>query len=175
MPAVTITSARMSDRPRGSRLALLRDPGHLLAFGFGSGLLPAAPGTWGTVVAVPLFWSLSDWTLLGYLCVVVVIGALSVWVCGRTARFLGVHDDRAIVADEIVGFLVAMIGVPFTAGTVVLGFILFRAFDVLKPWPIGLLDRRLRGGLGIVADDVAAGIYAAVSMQVAVRMGLFGY
>ena len=165
----------MSERPCGSRVALLHDPGHFLAFGFGAGLLPVAPGTWGTAAAVPLFWYLSGWSLGGYLTAVVVIGAVSIWACGRTARCLGVHDDRAIVADEIVGFLVAMIGMPFTWVTVAVGVVLFRVFDILKPWPVGALDRRLSGGLGIVADDVAAGVYAAVSMQVVGRLGFFAY
>jgi len=163
--AVMTIFAPMSERPAGHRQALLRDPGHLIAMGLGSGLLPAAPGTWGTLLAVPLFWAMSHLRLGAYLAALMVIAALGIWVCGRAARALNVHDDRSIVADEIVGYLVAMTAVPFTWVTVCTGFALFRFFDIVKPWPIGPLDRRVGGGLGIVIDDVAAGVCTAILMH----------
>ncbi|MDH3637262.1 MAG: phosphatidylglycerophosphatase A [Gammaproteobacteria bacterium] len=159
----------MIERHIGARRALLRDPGHLTALGLGTGLMPAAPGTWGTLLAIPVFWAMSDLPLGAYFVALAALGAIGIWVCGRTARVLNVHDDRSIVADEIVGYLVAMTAMPFTWVTVCTGFVLFRFFDIIKPWPIGPLDRRMPGGLGIVIDDVAAGVYTAIVMHLGIR------
>lgn len=142
--------------------SLLRHPVHLLAFGFGSGLAPRAPGTFGTLVAVPLFLLLSQGPLLFYLGFLLVAFVAGVFWCGRTARELGVHDHPGIVWDEVVGFLVTMLAAPAGWPWLVAGFVLFRLFDILKPWPIRWADRRVRGGLGIMLDDVLAGIGAAL-------------
>jgi len=143
---------------------LLRDPGHLLALGFGSGLAPRAPGTFGTLVAVPVYLLCAQLPLVTYLSVVVAAFVLGVYLCGRTARALGVHDHPGIVWDEVVGYLLTMAWAPSGWLWVVLGFIFFRLFDILKPWPIRVLDRSVHGGLGIMIDDALAGVLAAACL-----------
>lgn len=146
----------------------LRRPLHLLALGFGLGLAPRAPGTFGTLAALPLvavLYPAPAW--LGLLAVAAAVLA-GVAICGRAADDAGVHDHPAIVWDEVAGYLVATL--PLILGGVWLHpvldaavlFLLFRLLDAVKPGPIGWLDRRLHGGLGIMADDVAAGAVAAV-------------
>ncbi|MEP4545891.1 MAG: phosphatidylglycerophosphatase A [Saccharospirillum sp.] len=141
---------------------------HFLAFGLGSGAAPKAPGTFGTLAAVPLFLLLSLLPLWLYLVVVVASFVLGCYLCDRVSRDMGVHDHGGIVWDEFVGFWITMIAVPVSLWTVVLGFILFRIFDIIKPWPIGWLDRRVEGGLGIMIDDVIAGIFAGVILHLVV-------
>lgn len=145
--------------------ALLRDPGHLLALGFGSGLLPIAPGTWGTLVAVPLYWWFIDLSLVTYMLLITALASAGVWLCGRTAQALGAHDHPAIVWDEVVGFLLAMIAVPFEWAWLAVGFLLFRLLDIAKPWPIKQLDRQVPGGFGIMLDDLVAGVYTALILH----------
>ena len=130
-----------------------------LAFGFGSGLAPRAPGTFGTLAAVPLYLAASALPLPVYLAIAALMFVLGIWLCGRCERVLGVEDHSGIVCDEFVGFFVTMIAVPPTPATVIAGFALFRLFDIWKPWPIRLVDRRLHGGLGVIFDDVLAGVY----------------
>jgi len=145
-----------------------RNPVHWLAFGCGAGAAPVAPGTFGTFLTVPVYVLLGGWPLSVYLFVTAAMLALGVWLCGRTARDLGVHDHPGIVWDEVVGFLITMIGAPQGWVWVVMGFVAFRVFDIFKPWPIRWLDRHMPGGMGIMADDVLAGIYAATVLQVMV-------
>ncbi|HYN77149.1 MAG TPA: phosphatidylglycerophosphatase A [Lamprocystis sp. (in: g-proteobacteria)] len=133
---------------------------HWIAFGLGSGLVPWAPGTFGTIAAIPLYLILALLPLGGYLVALAVVIVLGVWACDRTARDLGDQDPGAIVWDEFAGLLVTLAGAPAGWGWVVAGFVLFRGFDILKPWPISWLDRRLTGGLGIMLDDLAAGLAA---------------
>ncbi|MEN8259047.1 MAG: phosphatidylglycerophosphatase A [Pseudomonadota bacterium] len=140
---------------------VLRDPVLFLAFGFGAGLARKAPGTWGTVAAVPLYVLLAMGSERIYLGVLLAVCVAGVWICGRAARLLGVHDHRGIVWDEIAGYLMTMLGTPFSWEAVFVGFVLFRLFDILKPWPIRLIDRNLHGGLGIMLDDILAGVCAA--------------
>ena len=149
-----------------------RNPMHLIAFGFGTGFAPVAPGTVGTLLGIPLFLLLAPLPLAYYLVVVAGLFALGVWVCGRVSRDLGTHDHEGIVWDEIVGLLVALTAVPVEIPVLVAGFVLFRVVDVLKPWPIRWLDRRIGGGLGIMADDLAAGVVVAVLMQILLDAGL---
>ena len=148
----------------------LRQPLHLLAFGFGSGLSPWAPGTMGTLVAVPIYLGLSLLPLWGYLAVTAVVAAVGVWICGWSAARLGVHDHPGIVWDEIAGYLVTMILAPAGLPWIVAGFVLFRLFDILKPWPIGWLDRRVGGGLGIMLDDLVAGVFAFCCLQLGAQL-----
>jgi len=138
----------------------LKDPIHMLAFGFGSGLAPKAPGTFGTLAAIPLFLLLSLLPLWLYLVIVLAACTYGVHLCGKTAEDMGVHDDPSIVWDEFAGFWITMIAIPVSFTTVVLGFILFRFFDILKPWPIDWIDRNVSGGLGIMVDDIVAGLMA---------------
>ncbi len=144
---------------------LLRDPGHFLSLGFGSGLAPLAPGTAGTAAAIPLWWLLAPLPLWAYGLVVLGLFLIGIPLCRRTTERLGSHDHSAIVWDEVVGYLITMTAVPFSLSAAILGFFLFRLFDVWKPWPVRALDHRVQGGLGIMLDDVGAGIYAALALQ----------
>lgn len=144
-----------------------------LAFGFGVGTAPKAPGTMGTLaalLALPVFVGLPLWVQLLW---VVVTAVLGIWLCDRAAKELGVHDHPAIVWDEFVGLWIVFLAVPLSWATVLVGFILFRFFDIVKPWPIRWLDRRVKGGFGIMIDDIIAGIFAAVLMHVALALGWF--
>ncbi len=138
----------------------LKNPLHFLSLGFGSGLAPVAPGTFGTLAAIPLFWWASDLPLIAFLLLIVAGFALGVYLCGYTSRSLGVHDHSGIVWDEIVGYFITMIAVPLDWRWVIAGFVLFRFFDIVKPWPIRWVDKHLQGGFGIMFDDVLAGIFA---------------
>jgi len=142
-----------------------RNPIHFLAFGFGSGAAPYAPGTFGTLAAVPIYFLLLPLSPWAYLAVVLAITLVGIWLCHVTSRDLGVHDHAGIVWDEIAGYLIAMIAAPSGWQWVVAGFVLFRIFDIIKPWPIGWVDRRVHGGLGIMLDDVLAAVFAWVILQ----------
>lgn len=138
---------------------------HWLALGFGSGLAPKAPGTFGTLAAIPLYLLLAQLPFAGYMLVVLVSCVVGVWICGRSADDFGVHDHPAIVWDEFAGFWITMALAPLSVANIVLGFALFRLFDITKPWPIGWLDKRVAGGLGIMLDDIVAGLMALGAMQ----------
>jgi phosphatidylglycerophosphatase A len=148
---------------------LLRHPLGLLAFGFGSGLAPLAPGTAGTLVAVPIYLLLRELPPDAYPVLVALLFLLGLPVCGHATRRLGVHDHPAIVWDEIVGYLTAMTAAPPGALWTVAGFALFRFFDILKPWPICWFDRRIHGGFGIMLDDLLAAAYSAALLQSTAR------
>lgn len=142
-----------------------KNPIHLLAFGFGAGLVPIAPGTAGTLVGVGLYLFMLHLSISCYVAVVAVLFLLGIWLCATTARALGVHDHPGIVWDEIVGFLITMVAAPIGWVWIVAGFVLFRLFDIWKPWPIGLIDRRVHGGSGIMLDDLLGGVYALAVLQ----------
>ena len=139
---------------------LWRNPTHLLAFGFGSGLSPKAPGTAGTLVAVALHQLLVSLPLFAYLLAVAAAILLGIYLCGRTARDLNCHDHPGIVWDEFAGFWLAMTALPNDWRWILVGFVLFRLFDICKPWPIGWCDQKLHGGTGIMLDDLLAGLYS---------------
>lgn len=143
----------------------LNNPVHLLALGFGSGLGPKAPGTWGTLAALPFYYLMMDLSLATYLILTVLITVIGFWLCDKTAKDMAVHDHGAIVWDEIAGMLITMIAAPVSWPALIVGFALFRLFDILKPWPIKVLDRHVKGGFGIMIDDVLAGIFAALCLQ----------
>lgn len=132
-----------------------------LALGFGSGLLRPAPGTWGTLAALPVAWALMHLSPLWCVPLLLAAAGVGIHLCGYTAGVLGVHDHPAIVWDEFVGVWLAVAFLPPTWLNLLLGFCLFRLFDILKPWPIGWLDKQVSGGLGIMLDDALAGIAAA--------------
>ncbi len=144
---------------------LLRSPSHLFAFGFGSGLMPAAPGTFGTLAAIPIYWLIQDLSPWLYLLWLAVSFALGVYWCERSSKALGVHDHGGIVWDEMVGYWLTMFIAPAGWLWMLLGFVLFRIFDIIKPWPISWLDRRVGGGLGIMIDDILAAVYALIPLQ----------
>ncbi|GAB4349396.1 MAG: phosphatidylglycerophosphatase A [Gammaproteobacteria bacterium] len=147
-----------------------RNPVHFLACGFGSGAAPVAPGTFGTLAAVPLYLLLQPLPVWVYLAIVTLMFFVGVQLCEQTAADFGVHDHGGIVWDEIVGFLMTMIVAPDGWLWVIVGFLLFRFFDIVKPWPIRRLDREVQGGLGIMVDDALAGIYGAVVIAVLVQL-----
>lgn len=140
------------------------NPIHFLAFGLGTGASPYAPGTVGTLLALPLCWFLAQWPLWAYLAVTVVLFAVGVWLCDKTSKDIGEHDHSGIVIDEVVGYLITMIAVPVNVWTIAAGFLLFRLFDVVKPWPICWLDKQVKGGFGIMIDDVLAGLFSLALM-----------
>jgi phosphatidylglycerophosphatase A len=145
---------------------------HFVAFGLGSGTLRYAPGTWGTLAAMPCYWlllgALPTWL---YAVTVAAAFALGVWICESVSRDLGVHDHGGIVFDEFVGYWVTMFMLPPTWAWALAGFVAFRLFDVWKPWPIRWFDRNVHGGLGIMLDDLAAGAVACAVLH-AIRVGL---
>lgn len=151
----------------------MRDPVHLIAFGFGSGLLPKAPGSYGTLVGVPIYLLIQPLSTVYYLIILLAAFVLGVWVCGRTSRDLGVHDHGGIVWDEIVGYLVTMTFAPAGWLWLVIGFLLFRLFDIVKPWPIRWIDSKVGGGFGIMLDDLLAGILAAGAVALLDATGWF--
>jgi phosphatidylglycerophosphatase A len=138
------------------------------AFGFGSGLSPFAPGTFGTLAAIPLYLIMIElsWPMYAFLTLIAFV--VGVRLCDVTGARLGVHDYGGIVWDEFVGFWITMFLVPFSWQAVIIGFFVFRFFDIIKPWPIGWLDKQVSGGFGVMIDDVLAGIYSMLVMQVLV-------
>ncbi len=148
------------------------DPVLWLAFGFGSGLSPRAPGTAGTVVALPLVWAalagLPGW---GFVLLTALLSLVGVPICGAASSRLGVHDHGGIVWDEFAGLFVTALPLALLPSfaeplwlQLLLAFVWFRLFDVLKPWPIRWLDRQVHGGLGIMLDDLLAGVFAALAL-----------
>lgn len=150
-----------------------KNPGYFIAFGFGSGLLPIAPGTFGTLAAIPLYYFLSFSAPMTYLLITLVCLVAGIWITDYVSKDMQIHDFGGIVWDEIVGFFITMFLVPCTITTIIVGFFLFRIFDIWKPWPINVIDKSLGGGLGIMFDDVLAAIYASVVIHCLGYFGLF--
>ena len=143
---------------------ILTDPVLFLAFGFGSGLAKKAPGTFGTLAAIPVYWLLAQTNTIVYSIATILVIISGVRICGLAAEKLGLHDFGGIVWDEIAGYLITMWWVAFSWQAAALGFVLFRIFDIFKPWPIKWIDKQVEGGLGIMLDDVLAGIFAGLVM-----------
>ncbi|MBD3609524.1 MAG: phosphatidylglycerophosphatase A [Gammaproteobacteria bacterium] len=149
---------------------LLLNPIHFLSLGFGSGLSRFAPGTMGTLAAIPVFLLMTQLGSDIYLWLTVFLAVLGIYLCGYTAKALGVHDHGGIVWDEVVGFLITMFMAPEGWLWIVIGFVLFRLFDIWKPWPIAILDKHVQGGLGIMLDDVLAGLFAWLGLQLLIPL-----
>ncbi|MGB1142745.1 MAG: phosphatidylglycerophosphatase A [Halioglobus sp.] len=145
----------------------MRNPVQFLAFGFGSGLAPRAPGTVGTMVAVALYLLFSHLDIVLYTLLVAVAAVLGVWLCGVASRQLNVHDHPGIVWDEFVGYWITMWALPADWLWILAGFVVFRVYDIAKPWPVGMLDRHVEGGLGIMLDDMIAGAMACLTLHIA--------
>jgi len=141
---------------------VVRDPVHWLAFGFGAGLLPVAPGTWASLFTAIVFWFIAPLPTIAFTAVIVSMFVIGIWICGESARRIGVHDHGGIVFDEIVGMLLTLTVVSHEPIWIAVAFLLFRIADIWKPWPIRDVDHRLAGGLGIMLDDVLAAFYAAL-------------
>jgi phosphatidylglycerophosphatase A len=138
----------------------------LLATGFAAGRIPPAPGTFGSLLGIPIVWGLAE---VGSTATVLMIGTMAlgaVWIAGEAERLLGQKDAACIVIDEIVGILVALAGMPATPFNLAAGFIAFRVFDIIKPFPARFFDARAPGGWGIVLDDVVAGVYSNILLRV---------
>ena len=129
-----------------------------------------APGTAGTLLAVPIYLVVAEWGLLYYSLFILVTLLAGIWLCDAASRQLGVHDHPGIVWDEFVGFWIAMWALPAEWVWILAGFLAFRFFDILKPWPVSLLDKSVPGGLGIMIDDVVAGLMACASVHVLFRL-----
>lgn len=149
----------------------LRRPHQFLALGYGLGMAPKAPGTVGTLGALPFIFLTHGWPLWMQCLIAIVMCLVGFWACGKTASDLGVHDHPAIVWDEVAGFYITMLFAPLSWPALVVGFILFRFFDIAKPGPIRMLDKRLHGGLGIMADDILAGIFSLICLQALIKTG----
>jgi len=160
----------MSKTAKRLTLKDLRHPVNFLALGFGSGLAPKAPGTFGTLAAVPLYLMMTSLSNNQYLLLTALISLVGIWICGTSAEILGVHDHSGIVWDEIAGFLITMYLAPSGWLWIVLGFIYFRIFDILKPWPISWLDKHVGGGFGIMIDDIVAGLFAWLCLWITVKI-----
>lgn len=162
------------DKGLRAKLSLL-NPWHFLALGFGSGLIPFMPGTFGTLAGfllVALAYVSSSWT---FLLLTVFACLIGIHICGKTAKDMGVHDHGSIVWDEIAGIMITFLFVPVVDVHPLifgLGFLLFRFFDILKPWPIGFIDKHVSGGLGIMLDDIVAGAMACASLHAILMLNL---
>ena len=144
---------------------LIANPWNFCAFGFGSGLAPIAPGTFGSMVGVVFFLLLAGLPLELYALATLAVALVGIPICANAARYLHMHDHPAIVWDEIAGMLITLFAVPPQWHWIALGFAWFRLFDIVKPWPIRWLDRQVHGGLGIMLDDLLAGVFAALALQ----------
>jgi phosphatidylglycerophosphatase A len=147
---------------------LIKRPVCFLGLGFGSGLAPFAPGTFGTLAAIPIYLLMQDLPLLIYLAITTIFFILGIYICQKSAGWIGMDDPSAVVWDEIVGYLVTMLAAPSGWQWLVIGFVLFRLFDIIKPWPIRWFDKNLHGGLGIMVDDVIAGVFSLIVIQLLV-------
>ena len=152
----------MNKGPDNLPRTVMTDPVNFLAFGFGTGLAPFAPGTFGSIPGLVLFWLTMDFGLYVQLGIAAGMTLVGIWICGESARRIGVHDHGGIVWDEIVGMYVTLLVAPVSVVGFVLAFVLFRIMDIVKPWPIRDLDHSIHGGLGIMLDDLVAALYAAL-------------
>ncbi len=149
-----------------SAMATLRNPVHLLATGLGSGLSSKAPGTAGSLVAVLVYMALlSHLSWIVQLAIIMVAALLGIYLCGKTARDWKTHDHGSIVWDEWVAQWLTLIGLPWNSWGMILGFAYFRLFDIWKPWPISWCDKHVHGGLGIMLDDILAGVMALIATR----------
>jgi phosphatidylglycerophosphatase A len=147
---------------------LLRHPAHFIAFGGGVGLAPAAPGTFGTLLALPLYWLLAPWLEpLEYLLALAGLFALGIWACDVAGRAIGVADHGGMVWDEIVAFLLVLFFTPATLFWQAVAFLLFRLFDIFKPPPIRYYERTFKNGFGVMLDDLVAAFYTLVVLAIA--------
>ncbi len=142
-----------------------QNPLYFFTFGFGSGAMPFAPGTFGTLLAIPFYLLLQPLPLTGYLTFVIIFIIVSSWACDVVSRKIRTHDHPGMCIDEFAGFFVTMIHAPQGFIWVTLGFVLFRLFDIWKPWPIHFIDEYVHGGFGMVLDDIVAGLFAMIIIQ----------
>ena len=152
---------------------LLAHPAHFFALGFGSGLVSKAPGTFGTLVGLPLFWLIADYALSTQLIIIAALFIIGIYICDKTGKALGVADHGAIVWDEIVAMMLVLSFTALDAFAWFIAFLLFRLFDIWKPFPIRQFDAALKNGFGVMFDDVLAAIYAIFALRL--FYNIFGY
>jgi phosphatidylglycerophosphatase A len=151
------------EKPENLNRVVLTDPVHFIAFGFGSGLMPIAPGTWASLFTAVAFWFLPEMSTTLILALTGILFLFGIWVCGESSRRLKVHDFQGIVFDEVVGMLATLSVVIHDPVWIIVAFVFFRIADIWKPWPIRDVDHSLTGGLGIMLDDLLAAVYAALA------------
>lgn len=156
----------LADKTQPDLKLLLSHPAHFFALGFGSGLAKKAPGTFGTVAGLPLFWLISSHTLFIQLAVITALFLIGIYFCDKTGKALGVSDHGGIVWDEIVAMMLVLTFTPIQWQWWLVAFIAFRLFDIWKPFPIRQCDAKIKGGLGVMFDDLLAAIYAIASLKV---------
>ena len=155
----------MNTRPDFTFVA--NHPAHFVAFGFGSGLAPIAPGTAGTLLAIPMYWLIRPhYSDFEFLLLIVAAFVLGIWACARTGRDLGIADYGGMVWDEIVAFWLVLLIVPGEFLWQLAAFVLFRIFDIVKPQPIRFFDATLKGGFGVMFDDLIAAFYALLVLAI---------
>lgn len=161
-----------SEKKAALKKLRLGNPVHFMALGFGTGLAPVMPGTFGTLAAFPFLMAFPYITIAGQLLLTLAVCLLGFWLCDKTARDMQIHDHPAIVWDEVAGMMITMLAVPITLPNLVVGFALFRLFDITKPWPIRYFDKQVHGGIGIMLDDIVAGIFSLAALQALIYFGL---
>ena len=155
----------MSNPNQPSFKLLIAHPAHFVSLGFGSGLAPKAPGTFGTLVGLPLFWLISGLTFYAQLGIITLLFFVGIYCCGKTGKALGVSDHGGIVWDEIVAIMLVLTITPMQWQWWLIAFLLFRLFDIWKPYPICYFDAKLKNGFGVMFDDLLAAIYAILVMK----------
>jgi phosphatidylglycerophosphatase A len=150
--------------------SIWRNPLHFIAFGFGTGAIPVAPGTFGTLMAIPIYLLMQPLPKSIYFIVLTVFTLFCMWLCEKVSRDIKVHDHQGMCIDEFPGFLLTMFAVPFHLIWIIIGFILFRVFDIWKPFPIRYVDAHVKGGFGMVLDDLLAGVYSWIVLQILIRI-----
>lgn len=146
--------------------SLWTNPLHFIAFGFGSGALPVAPGTFGTLIAIPFYLAVAPLSMTLYMAFLLLTITMSVLICDRVSKDTQTQDHQGMCLDEIIGFFVTMTGVPAQSTWIIAGFLLFRLFDIWKPWPINWIDKNIHGGFGMILDDILAGIAACALLHI---------
>lgn len=169
MEIIILKKFKKNDAPA----SIWTNPVHFIACGFGVGSIPIAPGTFGTLMAVPIYLALARLGWWWYAVILVAYTVLAMYCISKTDKDWQTHDHPATVSDEIVGYLVTMFFIPVNFWMILAGFILFRVFDIFKPWPIGWVDKHMSGGLGVVLDDVLAGVYAWMILRLWLHTGWY--
>lgn len=156
---------------RAELIPFCRDPVNFLALGFGTGLSRRAPGTVGTMAGLPFLPLFGLMAPLWAALIVLIAALLGVLICGHASQSMGLEDPGCVVWDEMVGLWLTLYALPLTATSIIAGFLLFRLFDIAKPWPISWCDRNVKGGLGIMVDDLLAGALAALTLRILLWLG----
>lgn len=143
-----------------------------IATSFGAGFSPLAPGTMGTLTAIPMAWAVGKGGTIAFVAATIFISLLGIWAGDVFQKAHGTDDDQRIVVDEVAGYFVTLLLVPRGLPQLALAFVLFRLFDIWKPWPVRLIDRKVGGGLGVMADDLAAGVYGMIVLYLLQHFGI---